>query len=276
MCFGSSGFDGLHNNACTNNLPVRNKSGKPQRVFAQIAQQRLQLDSAFPPAIYYRLEYSGSLPTTQYKVLLRGWDTFVKASLYYAKGKKIYIITGLWGAGVYNNPIDVVMESFINIANLYPNIDFIFCYPPNKEKEVSPYFARQTTTMTIIKDDMFKVASRTADAYPNGIVFLHNFANGYQAGGGAANGQDAQEESLCRDVTGVFKSLLLVNEKEEYHLLGEKAQDARCQYTNALITLGCNLAANPGGNKFAVISMAAPNQSKNFHGDPGWKSFPKF
>jgi hypothetical protein len=195
---------------------------------------------------------------------LWGWYAVFLAISQKHPGKQVTFVTGAWGCGVYKNNPTKVFKTLVEVASKFPFITVVYCHYMKENPDLKP-----CKFVTTVVADMRDVAQKNADK--GETVVLHNFANGNQAGGGAANGKSAQEETLCQTLENLFRSLLLLR---PYKIPGEKlAEYDKNKPYCVLWSPGCKV---PGFlRSFTVVSAAAPNLSVDKHNVlkyPDWSS----
>ncbi len=227
-----------------------------------------------PPARVWRPDMFPGLSherRTPVELWASTWRLLLRVVVETAAQQQCVLVTGGWGTGVFQNPPKVVFGA---LKMVLPEIHTFCAYSEEHgytELEVV-YVDRDMVSvdqetpnpfgLTVVCDpqaDMIQVAQKLANDQQmkrhKQQIFLHNFANGYQAGGGAANGKRAQEESIMQQVTNVMYSLLQVR---PFKLAGEKHADWPTR--GVAVTPDC-MVGGTGGQPFSVISAAAPNKT---------------
>ena len=241
--------------------------------------------SGVNPAYILSAPPNTPLPKTMTELWQRGWVNLIDGCLRYIDGCPVTIVVCGWGTGVYKNPVEVVVKGLVHALHsiqcdsiqrdsIQRDVEVVWCDLKDTNKQVLSILANEAASygVSVKKEvgDVADVSQRLAKHYAGTrMVFCLNCANGLQPGGGAANGRNAQEEGLCRNVKNLFGSLLKVS---NFHLPGETLQDWYHGHWKMAVTFPCWVARDPNGESspFAVVSAAAPNMTH-----PSWVGFPR-
>jgi hypothetical protein len=133
------------------------------------------------------------------------------AIIEYSKEQPATLVTGAWGTGVYKNPklgsFNAMLEAYRQVQ-LVGSLKVVYCHYQQVDHKIETALQNATVTVNTVATvltDMAQYAQILAKSNSN--VFLHNFANGLQAGCGAANGRSVQEETLCQPVQNFRRGL---------------------------------------------------------------------
>lgn len=269
-CSRTDGTMGVHDAGCDSRVPGDKHLAKKAMKMVKLGNKYGvgPADMVFPDMAHC------TVPQNLDEIWELAWTLCLMSMSEVAQGQHVTFVTGGWGTGVYKNPVDRVVRALLTVLEKHGDgFTVVFCHYKKANKTVdqlvnSAYKSQLITpsTITTCVGDMVDVAAE--QSANGGLVFLHNFANGVQAGGGAVNGRNAQEENLLRRVTNALPSLLKLR---PFYLPGELPADWMGQSILATaVTPNCWISGDEVGRHtpFYVLSVAAPNMTNN-----AWSAF---
>lgn len=249
-CAKTDGTRGIHDTGCDCRVP-----GNSQKAINACNLAMICTTDPAIPIIVKQTKLGQFEDNTQNGFMIRAWKALFLAIIEYSKEQPATLVTGAWGTGVYKNPklgsFNAMLEAYRQVQ-LVGNLKVVYCHYQHIDDKIETVLQNATVnTVTTVLADMAQYAQILA--LSDTTVFLHNFANGLQAGGGAANGRSAQEETLCQTVHNLFGSLLKVS---PFKISGEVWQD---YFRPFQLLMSPNCYFTTKDKPFTVVSAAAPN-----------------